>query len=245
MQGRQARSTLAIVLIASLFAALPARADDSLARCVERLDAAQASAQLARVSPELRAAERGARIWFGSWVSIMAALTAGALGLAFAPGQEKVWRDGYLASGASSTLSLLALLAPPLPTIRVSRQLGPETDAPRQRLTRALSLLRAAAEQERLLHSPAAQVLNVGVALTQGLYLGLRYDEGGAVALPNALSSFFVGELQILSAPRAAISLEQALIEERAPCVARGTPPPALSMQWLIGPQGLGARVRF
>lgn len=229
----------------SLIAARPARADESLARCVEQLDAEQAGALLTRVTPELRAAERGARIWFGSWVSIMAALTAGALGLAFAPGQEKVWRDGYLASAASSTLSLGALLAPPLPTIHVARRLGTSTNSPRRRLAGALSVLRAAAEQERLLRSPAAHVLNVGVALTQGLYLGLRYDEGGAVAVPNALGSFLVGELQILSAPRAASALEDALIEERAPCVARGDPPPALSLQWLIAPQGLGARLRF
>jgi hypothetical protein len=218
------------------------------AQCVAGLSQTELEALLRRVEPELRASQRPTRLWFGTWVTFNAVVAAVSAGLATLPGLEPEWRDSNLLSAGAAGLALVLIVSPPPPNLRVEHKLGSAKHvAPRERLLRALRMIEAGAAQERFLRSGTAQVGNAAIALAQGMYLGLRYDDGDGAkaAAANSLSSWLVGEAQILTSPRALTRLQDALVRERAACVRPPPEPERLAFQLLVAPQGLGARIRF
>jgi hypothetical protein len=225
-----------------------AHAEPDAGRCLAGLSQGEVEQLLRRVEPALRMSQRESRLWFSGWLAFDVVTAAVSGGLAAMPGLEPEWRDANLWSAASAALGMVLLLAPPLSALRAEHKLGSAKHTPpRERLLRALRLIEAGAEEERFLRSGTAQVGNAALALTQGLYLGLRYDDrdGAKAAAADAIGSWLVGEAQIVTSPRTLSRLHDALLREHAACVREPAEPERLAFDLRVGPLGASARLRF
>jgi hypothetical protein len=240
------KPAIAAWLIACLVFVASAQAQDGRARCVGQLSSGQVQSLLSRVEGDLLAHQSGARIWFWGWFATYTSIAASSTALALTTDLDPALRDSYWWGAASSGAALLALLLPPLSAISSARHLGAhQPGGERERLLRALAHVEQSAEQQRFLRSGWAQAGNLGVALADGLYLGLRYPDALEIAIPNALASFAVGEAQILTTPRAAVRLQERLERDGAPCLRPSAPTSPVTFRILVSPYSLGAVLRF
>lgn len=197
---------LAIALASSTLAPAPsARADDAEA-CLSGLDEATLERLATQAESELAVARQRARVWTFTWLAVNLAFLAGSV--AYATTQDSpLQRDAGIWSAAGSAATAGLLFAPPLATAfadrRLAHDLRRQTD-PRARLAHVLALLELGASQERACRAPFVHVANGVFSLSEGLYLGLRYENALSTALANGIGTFVISETQLVSSPRRA-----------------------------------------
>lgn len=245
------RANAVVLSLAILSGSTPLHAqDDALSReaCIDTLDDATARAWADTAERRLLHTEHRARRWFFSWVVVNAAFVVGASIYAGVM-DDPLQRDAGIWGAAGSGATLALLFAPPLSTVFASRRLRHVSDEdradPRRRLVHVLAALERGASQERAQRSPVLHVLNAAFSLSEGLYLGLRYDHSTLTALGNVFGTLIVAETQILTTPRGAERSLRRIRADGAPCLDMDARPVRAARSVTVEPLASGVRVRF
>jgi hypothetical protein len=221
-------------LAAAAVAAGPAQPNSS----PPEVDDAAAIEETLRIRSLMHAEARRARIWLWSWTAGYGALTLGQA-IPAAITDDRGTRADLIAGAATSAVGLIGVLALPPEVIASSEEIERELSAsaggdPRARLARARALLERAAADEAFARSPLMHAACAVVNLAAGLALGLGYKRWVSGAL-TAASGIAIGELQILTTPKA-------LLHSKPPAAAPEPSMRAAVAPW-IGSGGAGLRL--
>ncbi len=244
------RALVALCFVASVLGG-PCKASASLPsdRCVEALDDAEVMGRLHWLEKLFEKAERRGRRWFWTWLSLHVGVSVAGASLAVAE-DDPLRRDAFAIVSATSVGMIGLTVTPPLPSASLMRRFRRMPDATlsqrREKLDRAVALLRRAAEHEERGRAWYHHAFALTFAASESFFLGVRHRGRPTASILSGAATLALLEAQIVTTPRTAYRAAIDFEYGNRPCMAPQLRDPAGSSVDLVPvPGGLGLGVSW